>query len=100
MRPLVIIDGENRPTRQGPFWSRDVSGVLRQGIWFWRRESSDNGLVGQGGITSRPAFIDEENFSDILAKPIMIWDTDVSIYYLSILRPCTDISPVFSRPRL
>lgn len=93
------IDGENRPTLQGPFRTRDVSSVLRQGIWFWRRESSDNRLVGQGGIPSRPTYIDEENISDIMAKTIKIWDTDVSIFYL----PCgagSSILPVSSRPRL
>ena len=57
---VSYIDGENRPTLQGPFRTRDVSSVLRQGIWFWRREASDNRFMGQGGIPSRPAFIDEK----------------------------------------
>jgi WD40 repeat protein len=44
------LDREDRSTLQGPFRTSDLSGVLRQGAWFWRRESSDNWLVGQGGF--------------------------------------------------
>jgi hypothetical protein len=32
---IALIDGENHPTLQGPFRTRDISGVLRQSIWFW-----------------------------------------------------------------
>ena len=96
---VPYTDGENRPTLQRPFRTRDVSSVLRQDTWFWRRGSSDNRLVGQGGVPFCPTFIDEENFSDISAKTIKIWDTDVSICYL-FCGAGSSISLVSSRPRL
>ena len=48
-----MLDGENGPALQGSFRTCGVPGVLRQGIWFWGREISDNWLVGQGGGVAR-----------------------------------------------
>jgi len=46
-----------------------------------------------------PLSLMKRHSSDISAKTIRIWDTDVSIYYLS-CGARSNISPISSRPRL
>ena len=44
------LDGKNDASLQGPFWTSDILGFLRQDAWFWGGELPNHWLMGQGGV--------------------------------------------------